>query len=355
MTSAFSAPKNKPAPTSKKSPTITLKRLAKERGLLVGAAVAVPELFEDPVYEKFIRNEFSIFTPENAFKFDALRPSRDAFSFETPDKMVHFARLNRMLMRGHTLVWHNPAALPNWFLKGKFSAKEKREILKDHIQKTLTHFKKAAKGAIICWDVANEVFHHDGSYRTDSIWAPVAAPTANAFLTQVFNWAHETDPKLKLFYNDYDIELPGPKATAVYNTLKALKKAGVPVHGIGFQMHQGPDRITDLKAIRANMRRFAALGLQIHITEFDFKLKDSEPKESALEKQALAYADAINLCKSIKACKAFVSWGITDKYTYVSRDNSGMGRANMLDFELLPKPAYYALRSALSKKADRRD
>ncbi len=183
----------------------------------------------------------------------------------------------------------------------------------------------------------------------------MAAPTANAFLTQVYNWAHETDPKLKLFYNDYDIELPGPNATAVYNTLKALKKAGVPVHGIGFQMHQGPDRITDLKAIRANMRRFAALGLQIHITEFDFKLKDSEPKESALEKQALAYADAINLCKSIKACKAFVSWGITDKYTYVSRDNSGMGRANMLDFELLPKPAYYALRSALSKKADRRD
>lgn len=323
-----------------------IKTLAKARGILFGSAVEIRELYRDAAYAKFVRGEFSVVTPEYEFKMKAIAPARGKLDFKDADRLVTFALKNRLLIRGHTLVWHNPDALPEWMKERKFTREELRGILKNHIQRTIKHFRKTGRGSVFCWDVANEIFDSDGRFRTDSVWAGITTNPVE-FLTLVFRWAHEADPKIKLFYNEYDIESPGKKFEAVYKTLQALRKARVPIHGIGFQMHHGPDRL-NLPATRAIMKKFAALGLTIHITEYDFALRDSERLPDAFERQASAYSELATLCTSIKACKAFTTWGFTDRDSWIPETKPGLGRATFLDGNLAPKPAYYSLKRAFS-------
>ncbi len=49
--------------------------------------------------------------------------------------------------------------------------------------------------------------------------------------------------------------------------MKSLKASGVPIHGIGFQVHLGWDETFDQSELEKTFKKFADLGLEIHITE----------------------------------------------------------------------------------------
>ncbi|HEV2130233.1 MAG TPA: endo-1,4-beta-xylanase, partial [Longimicrobiaceae bacterium] len=81
------------------------------------------------------------------------------------------------------------------------------------------------------------------------------------YIERAFHAARAADPQAALFYNDYNLEFPGPKQDSVYGLVSDLKARGVPVDGIGFQGHfrfgsGTPSRQT----LRATFDRFAALG-----------------------------------------------------------------------------------------------
>jgi len=315
----------------------TLRLRAQARGILIGSEVAFQPLGSEMSYAQTLAREFNIVVPGNAMKFEPLRPSRTQFSFAEADAIVDFAQAHEMKVRGHTLVWHKQN--PQWLLNGNFSHDEILQILKEHIQTVVGRY----RGRIYAWDVVNEAID-DNSKRRATFWSNALGAD---YIQQAFLWAREADPEAKLFYNDYGGEGLGPKSDAIYGLLRSLKARGAPIDGIGLQSHFQSERPPSMEDVAANMKRLAALGLEVHVTEFDARV--SLPStEQKLQKQANIYRDYLSACLSVLSCKAFLTWGFTDKYSWIPSHFAGTGAALPFDASYKPKPAYGALLDALN-------
>ena len=146
-------------------------------------------------------------------------------------------------------------------------------------------------------------------------------------------------------FNDYSAEGMNQKSEAVYRILKELKQQGVPVDGIGWQMHQ----INGFKIEpehQENATRLAALGLELSMTEVDIRIT-LPTTPAALNLQAEGYRQSLEFCLRQKNCVAFLTWGFTDKYSWIPGFFKGTGDALPLDSEYRQKPAYLALQKSL--------
>jgi endo-1,4-beta-xylanase len=314
-----------------------LQALAKRREFYVGAAVAMEPFKKEKDYQETLKREFNILVAENAFKFDAVHPAKGSYNFADTDALVSFAEANGMKLRGHTLVWHSQ--LPSWLTEGSFSRDEAIAILKDHIATVVGRY----RGKVWAWDVVNEaVAEKGGALRTDSFWRRKIGPD---YIRLAFQFAHEADPAAILYYNDFSAEDMGDKSKGVYNLLRDLKQRGVPVHGVGWQMHVESGFKTKPDHSK-NAQRLAELGLELTITELDVRMKLPATPE-ALAKQAASYRDVAGFCLSEPNCKALLLWGFTDKHSWIPSVYSTEGDALIFDADYKPKPAYLSLKEAL--------
>lgn len=326
---------------------MTLRSVAASRGITVGAAVSSRRL-SDPFLAEILRSEFSQLEPENEMKFALIHPRANTdphpYNFNGADALVSFAREHELLVRGHTLVWHRQ--LPSWISQESYGEAELSAILHDHITTVVGHY----RSDVYAWDVVNEAFNDDGSLR-DTIWYNKPgigrATQGTRYIEQAFSWARAANQTAKLFYNDYDAEPVNPKSNAIYAMAVDFKKRGVPLDGIGFQLHVDPafNNPATFDSFRANMRRFAELGLEIHFTEVDVRLKDSSA--ASLNAQALVYTEIVKVCLAFPSCKMIQTWGITDKYSWIPGWYPGFGWALPWDANYARKPAYFAMRDAL--------
>ncbi|MCL6592025.1 MAG: endo-1,4-beta-xylanase, partial [Firmicutes bacterium] len=278
--------------------------------------------------------EFNMVTPENAMKWDATEPSQNNFTYGDADRLVSWAQSHGWKIHGHTLVWHSQT--PSWVQN--LSASALQSAMYNHIDNVMGHF----KGKIVVWDVVNEAFNEDGSYRA-SFWYN---KLGKSFIENAFIRARAADPGAKLIYNDYNLEATGSKSNAAYNMLKDFKSRGIPVDGIGFQMHLDIQYSFNYNDFASNMQRFADLGLEIYITEMDVRVS-SNPSSAELQTQADYYKGVIQKCMAQPAVKAIQIWGFTDKYSWVPQTFPGRGAALIFDSNYNPKPAYYAVQTAL--------
>jgi len=326
----------------------TLRQAADAHHLTIGAAAAAAHLGEGD-YSAILGSEFSQLQAENEMKFGPIhpRPDTDAnpYDFRRGDALVAFAQSHNMAVRGHTLVWHNQ--VPDWVTKGNYSAAQLADILRGHIKTVMAHY--ASK--VYAWDVVNEAFNDDGTMRP-TIWYDqpgIGAGTGTKYIEQALRWAHEADPKAKLFYNDYDAEEVNKKSDAIYAMAKNFKKHGVPLDGIGFQAHVSLyfDDPAKLASFAKNMKRFAKLGLELHITELDIRLSDSSP--ASLSAQAKLYGEITTLCVQKPKCKLLQTWGFIDKHSWIPGFYKGQGWALLWDDKYQKKPAYESVHDALAK------
>jgi endo-1,4-beta-xylanase len=313
----------------------SLRELADARGILIGAAVN-PSLLTDAAYTDTLTRDFNLVVPENVMKFGPLRPTRDTYNFAPADHLVEFAESRKMKVRGHTLVWHNQTA--RW-LTADLPAQEVATILEDHIRTVLTHF----QGKVFAWDVVNEAIDPETHGMRKTIWLDKLGPD---YLDKAFRWAHEADPTAKLFYNDYDADGVNAKSDAVYALLKGMKQRGVPIGGVGLQMHVSLASAPSAEQLAANIQRMAALGLEVHITEMDVRLP-TPAKPEDLEAQAKVYATVFSTCARTAGCKAILTWGVNDAHSWIPMAHRGFGAALLYDAQAQPKPARAAVEQAL--------
>jgi len=314
----------------------TLRELAQQRGFYIGAAVAVPFL-DDEVYRETLKRQFNICVAENAFKMESLRPSRNQFDFSTADRLAEFAQTNHLSLRGHTLVWHSQN--PWWLTRGQWTREEGLRIMEEHITTVMRHF----KGKVYAWDVVNEAVSDQAPWgvRADSSWTKTVGAD---YVEKAFEFARRADPQAVLYYNDYGAEGAGPKADAVFQLLQHLKAKNL-VDGVGWQCHFESGWKAD-KGHAANAGRIAKLGLEISITELDFRFTlPSTPEKLAT--QAESYRSMLQFCLSQPNIKAMVLWGFTDKSSWIPQFFKGQGDALIFDRDYHPKPAYYALADLL--------
>lgn len=297
--------------------------------------------------ELLLARHFNSITAENEMKFASLHPEEGTYTFEEADRLAEFARKHGMAMRGHTLVWHNQTG--DWLFQdsggGPVSKAVLLERMREHIHTVVGRY----KNDIYAWDVVNEaVADEGGDLLRASKWTEIAGADLD-FIVKAFAYAHEADPDVVLFYNDYNESHP-QKRDKIYALAKSLLERGAPIHGIGLQAHWN---LFDpsLDEIRAAIEKYASLGLQLQLTELDmsvFRFDDrrsdlTAPEPGMLERQAERYEAVFRLLKEYRGVISGVTfWGAADDYTWLD-DFPVRGRKNwpfLFDERHRPKPAF---------------
>ena len=301
-----------------------------------------------------ILQQFNSLTTENALKFGPVHPDEDRYNWGPADAVVDFAQAHHLKMRGHTLCWHSQT--PDWLFRDKKGKLVSKKVLLERLREHIYTVVKRYKGKIYAWDVVNEVVEDEGPRALrNSLWYRICGED---YIAKAFEYAHEADPDAVLFYNDYNTEQPG-KRERIYQLLKKLKDANVPVHGIGLQAHWNLETPTKEELI-ATIERFRSLGLQVQITELDMSVLPGKQKRSAAwlsapniytlqleQQQAARYAMFFEVFRQYRDVITGVTfWNLSDKDTWLDRTPSAKGKRNyplLFDEALAPKKAYYGV------------
>jgi len=331
---------------------VTLRQAADQAHLLVGTAVR-PTLFSEAAYSATLARELNMVEAEDAMKWWTVRQNAGTFDFREGDEVVHFAQAHGMKIRGHCLVWdHNN---PEWLAQGYFTTAQLSHLLQEHIATVMKHY----AGRVFAWDVVNEAMDENGRFK-DSPWFNKPgiglADKGSGYIEQAFRWAHEGDPQALLFYNEAEGEGLNRKSDAIYAMVKDFKQRGVPIDGVGLQMHI-PQLDLDTAAIARNIARLTALGVQVHITELDVSLPldaSGVARNEDLLRQAETYRGVVRACLQSPGCTAIQTWGFTDKYSWIGSHSHGTrGGALPFDRAYKPKPAYNAMMEEISAARNR--
>jgi GH35 family endo-1,4-beta-xylanase len=332
----------------------TIKDACKKH-FLIGTAGDLPGNYSDQEMG-LVRENFNIVTPENCMKPAPVHPSENTWRFDRPDALVKWCADNKIAVHGHTLVWH--AQTNDWFFRDGDKATVTRR-LKDHISTLVGRY----KGKIRSWDVVNEAINDGGNSQAaqtenlrNSSWMQALGPE---FLTLAFKFAHEADPKAKLYYNDYGIEA-GPKHASSMVLLRRLIKDGAPIHGVGIQGHWSTTDIP-YAALDKAISDYASLGLKVSITELDVTIRGATggqfgpgfggrrpgggepPAPQDLKAQADAYARLFSIFVKHKGAMERVTfWGLSDGRTWRTGQHP-----LIFDSDNQRKPAYAAIVDAL--------
>lgn len=327
------------APTAPDAPPITppatpsdsLKIAAAGLGKLVGTAVQTG-LLSNAQYTAVASREFNYLTAEYQMKWNVIEPSRGTRDFGPGDAIGAYAASQGMRLKGHTLLWHG--ATPSWV--NALGTEDLRSAIDQHIRAVLSHY----RGRVHAWDVVNEAVADNGSSLRDTVFRQ---KLGDRYIADAFRVAREADPSALLFYNDYGGEGTNAKADRIYGLLQDLLASGVPIDGVGLQMHVSATGRPSDAAIAANMRRLAGLGLIVHISEMDVRINSvGGTPQTRLEVQRMTYRDVVRVCRMEPRCEAVTFWGFTDAHTWISGDSP-----LLFDAQYAPKPAYYGVLDAL--------
>lgn len=325
---------------------------------LVGAAVDrnLPA-GEDPQAEALVKAQFNQVVAENCMKGELIHPEVNRYDWTDADRLVDWSQRHGMTLIGHCLVWHSQP--PKWIFTDETGKNVSRETLigrmYSHIMTIVTRYRGKIKG----WDVVNEAFEDDGSYRKTPYYNIIGPE----YLALAFQFAHEADPDAELYYNDYSMSKPG-KREAVCQLVRQLKAKGIRIDAVGMQSHNGYN-YPDYSDYEKSLEAFAAEGVKVMLTELDmnmlpnpkdfngaeisqnFKLMEQyNPYVKGLDKKAqkLFNQRYLDLFRIVERHKDVISrvtfWGVNDGHTWLN-DWPVKGRTNypmLFDRDYQAKP-----------------
>lgn len=294
---------------------------------------------------EILKDEFNQVTI-TAFSWVRSRPAPDRFDLEIPRAYAQRAQKDGQIARAQQLVWGNSYDVPreHWLRQQRHTREQLIDIMKTHIR-TVMHDKQLA--AVKQWVVVNE-----GS-DPSCFWFNEIGPD---FVEIAFQTAREADSQAELIYNDGGFEYDElPYARRVFELAQGLKKQGL-VDSIGMQMHflggsENPDPDLPLpqlkQAISSQMKRYADLGLAIHVTELDVDLSRIQGSaEERIGKASGIYAMVAETCLEIAACKGITLWGINASDSWIL----DLGGTPSLLFDgNQPQPPYQAMLEVLRR------
>jgi endo-1,4-beta-xylanase len=336
-------------PRTPRLPKPPLKELADRHKVEIGNFAILSRLNEKPYRNILIdQHDFVLAdnTPNWYFTDGGLRPSPDSFNFKQMDEVMQFAKSHNMPVQAHHFLWGEEKWLPDWLKNGNYSKAELYDLMEKHIKVVGNRY----KGQIREWTVVNEAFSRgEHIYGLSDWWADHT--DKEEYIDKAFRWARQADPHAQLLLNDFLNESENGISNAMYDYTKGALKRGVPIDGIGMQMHIDGTHPPTKDEVIANMKRFSDLGLDIYVTEFDVNMNDVQAEGDDKDAiQANIYYEMMRACIESKACHSFAMLGITDRETWYN--HMGLDDARPLPFDRAyqPKPAYFALRRALEEQ-----
>lgn len=356
----------------------TLKELAKRRGVEIGANFPSlvygksPNNWEEsptvPLEQAIAEDQFTIMTAGWEMFPGKSWTGPGQYDFEGCDTVAQWCQDRGIQLHGHGLGY---ACRVGWFKKLPANTEaertEIRRIYETYLRDTASHF----AGKIDLWDVCNEqllVPYKSSGFRTNECYwkayqtDPADPKSGAAWYRRSFQLAHEVDPKAKLILLDFNNEIVCPKSDFMLAFVKQLQAEGVPIHGVGFQMHldtdlrrgNGSPLRTDeeyFQSVAENFRRFGQLGLELWITEMDVKIDPKKQRKAELERQAMIFGRVTAIALSTPNFRGLKYWGILDRKAWGPLEE----RPYLFDENGKAKPAFYAVQKAFLTVSARDD
>jgi endo-1,4-beta-xylanase len=365
-----------------------LKDVFKDYFLIGGALNGRVVTGRDPNAAAIAEKHFSTATPENDLKWQSVHPQPDQYNWEPGDNFVAFCEKNNIVPIGHTLVWHGQT--PNWVFqgtspttspnaaaeitdanapragrrrgrgfgfRGPYATREELlQRMHDHINTVVGHYKGRIKG----WDVVNEALDEDGSLRSRSLWLQIIGEGSEDkqydFIENAFRWAHEADPDVELYYNDYNLDTSKAKCDGAVAIVKHLQSKGIRIDGVGIQLHGGLT-YPSAENLEYAITTLAATGVKVMVTELDIRTQTrgyrgadiSQVNRQSTEDQNAAaaetqkkladkYAELFSIfLKHKKDITRVTFWGVYDATSWIG------GSPLLFDRNYKPKEAFYAV------------
>lgn len=336
----------------------SLRAHAHRHGLVFGSAVIIRNVQDDPEFAALAGEQCGIVVPTGELKWVALRPAPGQFDFSGPDFLLSFAESHHMLMRGHTLCWHN--SVPAW-IQTPENRPRTRQFFIDHITTVCRHF----AGRLHSWDVVNEAIlpadGQPGGLRK-SFWYEQIGPE---YIELAFRTARAADPHARLTYNDYGVEYDSDedeeRRRRILELLRNMQKNNVPLDAVGIQSHvKAAQPYTFGKGLAAYIESIRQMGLEVYLTELDVN-EDDIASNDPVERDGLiarTYTDYLRVALANSAVKLVLTWDLSDRFTWL---NSGPThhrkqpdrpqRSLPFDRDYRPKEAFFALRESFDRRA----
>ncbi len=331
-----------------KLPEPPLNTVAAQHGIKLGNFAILTHL-NDKSYTDILTSQFDFVLADNTpnwyFIGGGLRPTSTSYDFSKLDQVYAFAQAHNMPVQAHHYIWGDEKWLPDWLKKGNYSPDQLMTLIHDHI---MTVGRRYA-GQTREWTVVNEAFTREAhEFDLRDWWADHTG--SQSYIDQSFIWARQADPSAKLIINDFMNESDNYISDAMYTYLKGAKTRGVPIDGIGMQMHIDGGHPPTKNEVIKNMQRFASLGVDVYVTEFDVNMNDV--KANAYDKDQIEgniYYEMMRACIESKVCHSFAILGITDSETWYNYIGLADPRPLPFDKNYQPKQAYWSLREALKQ------
>ncbi len=225
------------------------------------------------------------------------------FNFTEGEIVTSLAGRSGQRLRCHNLVWHSQLAPWVDDTSAAWDQANFTAMLREHVFREAAHW----RGRCYAWDVVNEALNDDGTYR-DSVFYRVLGED---YLRIAFAAAASADPVARLYYNDYNIESPGPKQQAVVRLVRMLQAAGLRVDGVGLQSHFLAGQAPSIDDQIAAMESYTALGVEVAQTEIDIRVP-VPPSDADLARQKDDYKATIGACMQVERCVGMTVWDFYD-------------------------------------------
>jgi endo-1,4-beta-xylanase len=316
----------------------------------------VRSLGSDPALAELIVDQCGILVPEGELKWRALRPAQDKYDFSQADALFDFATRHHLLVRGHTLAWHN--SVPDWLMSAP-STLDVRKLFAEHIQTVMGRY----RGRVHSWDVVNEaILPKDampGSLRNSFWYQRVGAD----YIDLAYHTAREADPKAKLTYNDYGVEYDNAEGEerrrAILELLRGMQARRVPLDAVGIQSHiKAASTSTIGKGLADYIAAIHAMKLEVYLTELDVNEDDIASNEITERDRVVAqtYSNFLDVALNNTAVKLVLTWGISDRRTWLNdgpthhrKQPNRPQRSLPFDPEYRPVPAFFAMRESFDR------
>lgn len=299
---------------------------------------------------ELLTRHFNQITAENDMKPEEIQPEEGVFTFEDGDALVEFADQHGLRVYGHTLIWHSQ--VPDWFFEDEDGNPlsgdnpEHRQLLLDRMETHIATIAEHYGDRMWAWDVVNEAIDEsqaDGLRR--SPWYNIIGPD---YLDHAFRFARQYfGPDVKLYLNDFNTEFPA-KREAMFNVVSGMLDRGVPIDGVGHQLHLSLSR--PVSGVDDTIERFRELPVEQAVTELDVAISLSTneslpaPPPERLVQQGYYYRDLFEVLRSHSdVLTSVTSWGLHDGRSWLRRDDRQHEAPLIFSDRLQAKPAYYGI------------
>ena len=352
--------KKSPAPTN--DPTDTLPNMGLKdinRRILIGTPLEISR--GNDKYKSIVKAEFS--TGQSLW-YPAWGGwvGKNVYDFKEFSANVNWMKANNISPTMHMLVGPDNY-MPDWLLNGTWQKDQLDTMLRQMIYSIMDTNDNKIKVDI--WNVANELFDDDGTYRTNMMWRKLGWENDNSgltgdaqintkhplFIRKAFTYCREKTSK-KLELRDFNIESDDPatqnyrKNKALFQLVKHMINEQIPIDAVGIQGHLSIGEtawIFDKNMLRETVKKYKSLGIEVYITELDFRSDNRSWNTTLSERQKQDYYNYIK--QAIEGGVNRINfWGVQDGF-----DPFWLLTEHPLlwDENLEKKPAYFGVKMAL--------